>query len=98
MTHKEISEFYDSFLGSRMLDYRISGSNPRLDKAIRRIAETIRPGETLLALGCGTWLVAEKMAARLNNSIAGCGYETSPNNISYAHKTVRLKGAHFFDA
>jgi len=98
MTHKEISEFYDSFLGSRMLDYRISGSNPRLDKAIRRIAETIRPGETLLDLGCGIGLVAEKVAARLNNSIAVWGCDISPKNIWYARKTVRLKGAHFFEA
>ncbi len=94
----EVQDFYDDFLESRMLSYRLKGGNARLERAIERITSVLRPGESLLDLGCGIGLVAEQVAERMDHRLRCWACDLSPRNIWYARETVTSPAITFFVA
>jgi 2-polyprenyl-3-methyl-5-hydroxy-6-metoxy-1,4-benzoquinol methylase len=96
--HDDIRDFYDAFLESRMLAYRLDGPNQRLAKAIDRVAGVTRPNDRVLDLGCGIGLVVEELSARLGHNITVFACDISPRNIWYARKTIPAPNITFFEA
>jgi trans-aconitate 2-methyltransferase len=86
-------EFYDAFLQSRMLGYRV-GVNPRIRKAGQRVLEYVHPDSHVLELGCGIGIVTERVAKRATSGhVLGC--DLSEHNIWYAQQTVSQPNVEF---
>lgn len=98
MDDDDVRDFYDRFLESHMLRYRLTGRNERIERAVERITSVVRPGDTVLDVGCGIGIVAEQVAARFGESIRCWACDLSPRNIWYANKTVDSPNVTFFVA
>jgi trans-aconitate 2-methyltransferase len=86
-------EFYDAFLQSRMLSYRV-GNNPRIRKAGKRVLEYVDPESHVLELGCGIGIVTERVAKQATRGrVLAC--DLSENNIWYAQQTVKHSNVEF---
>lgn len=96
MNSDEIKSFYDDFLESRMLDYRIHG-NLRIDRAAERVLEFVCPDSHVLDIGCGIGIVSERIAGSLKDGHVW-GTDISDQNIWYARETVGQSHASFFTA
>jgi trans-aconitate 2-methyltransferase len=93
-----IRDFYDSFLESRMLQYRVGG-NYRIEMANEGALALVEPHFHVLELGCGIGLTSERICERLETGhLWAC--DISSRNIWYAQKTVRARArqATFFVA
>jgi trans-aconitate 2-methyltransferase len=89
-----VRRFYDAFLQSRMLSYRLQGS-PRIDAALRMVLPHIRRDSRVLDIGCGIGMAAERVAIRARDGFVwAC--DLSESNIWYARSTVRRPNAEFF--
>lgn len=90
----QVRDFYNNFLDSRMLNYRLYG-NPRIDKAVELIGQYTQGNSNILDIGCGIGLVSEKIAAKVKDGhVWAC--DIANNNIEYAKKTVSDKKITFF--
>lgn len=96
MQKNEVKEFYDNFLTSRMLNYRLHG-NLRLQKAIARILPEVKKEDKVLDVGCGIGIVTEQIAGAAKNGHVW-GIDISEKNIWYANQTIKKKCIDFFTA
>ncbi|MGE0825984.1 MAG: class I SAM-dependent methyltransferase [Candidatus Binatia bacterium] len=96
MSSGEVKHFYDDFMRSRMLNYRVHG-NLRLEKAIARILPEIQPHHRILDIGCGIGIVSERIAAAASKGRVW-GIDLSERNIWYAKQTVARKNLSLFVA
>lgn len=96
MDSAEVKSFYDDFLESKMLDYRIRG-NPRIDKATERILDYVHSSSHVLDVGCGIGITAERVADELEGGHVWA-FDISERNIWYARQTVERSNATFFAA
>ena len=86
-------EFYDAFLQSRMLGYRV-GVNPRIRKAGQRVLQYVHPDSHVLELGCGIGIVTERVAKQAKRGrVLGC--DLSEHNIWYARQTINQSNVDF---
>lgn len=96
MNSDDVRAFYDEFLKSKMLDYRIYG-NARIDKAIERILEYIEPNSRALDVGCGIGIVPEHVSeVATDGHVWAC--DISDRNVWYARQTVDRPNVTFFVA
>ena len=86
-------EFYDAFLQSRMLDYRV-GNNPRIRKAGQRVLQYVDPDSHVLELGCGIGIVTERVAKQAKRGHA-LACDLSERNIWYAQQTISQSNVEF---
>lgn len=96
MNSKDVKEFYDDFLESKMLDYRVRG-NPRIERAAERILDFIHPESNVLDVGCGIGITAERIADVVENGHVWA-FDISDRNIWYARETVNQQNVTFFVA
>jgi len=96
MDASEVESFYDDFLESRMLGYRISG-NPRIERATERILDFVRPKSNVLDVGCGIGITAERVAEQAEGGRVWA-FDISERNIWYARETVDHPNVTFFSA
>ena len=89
----DVRAFYDGFLRSRMLEYRLNG-NPRISSAQRRLLHYVSPDSVVLDLGCGIGLVTEAVAEKAALGLT-VGCDISESNIWYARQTVRAPNVRF---
>jgi trans-aconitate 2-methyltransferase len=96
MDPDQVRRFYDDFMRSRMVGYRLE-PNLRLAKAIERVRPWIRDGSRVLDVGCGIGIVSEQIAkvARHGEVV---GIDVSAENIWYARKTITLPNVRFLQA
>lgn len=94
MKTSEIKSFYDDFLESKMLEYRVRG-NPRIDRATDRILEFVDPNSNVLDVGCGIGIVPERVAMTLEEGHVWA-FDISERNIWYAKETVDSPNVSFF--
>jgi len=92
----DVRAFYDAFLESRMVQYRLFG-NQRIERAAQRIEPYVHPGHRVLDIGCGIGIVTERLAARARGGRVW-GIDLSPRNVWYASHTVRKSNVSFFTA
>ncbi|MGH7646485.1 MAG: class I SAM-dependent methyltransferase [Gemmatimonadaceae bacterium] len=92
----QVRAFYDEFLESRMVQYRLFG-NRRIERAAERIEPYIRRTHRVLDVGCGIGIVTERIAARAHDGRVW-GIDLSPRNVWYASHTVRKSNVSFFTA
>jgi cyclopropane fatty-acyl-phospholipid synthase-like methyltransferase len=92
----DVEQFYDEFLQSRMLDYRISG-NLRIDMATDRILEFVHPDSHVLDVGCGVGITAERVANQVETGHVWA-FDISKQNIWYARETIDNPNLTFFTA
>lgn len=96
MDTSEIKTFYDDFLESNMLGYRISG-NPRIERATERVLDFVRPDSHVLDVGCGIGITAERVARQVEGGHVWA-FDLSERNIWYARETVNESNLTFFVA
>lgn len=86
--------FYDRFLHSRMLAYRVYG-NRRIDLAFSRIRPFLSREMNVLEIGCGIGIISERIARRVRHGrVWAC--DLSPANIAFARRTVIRDNVEFF--
>ena len=91
---KEIQEFYDGFLRSQMLSYRLH-RNARIERAAARILPYVARESRVLDIGCGIGILAERISARAKlGHVWAC--DISEKNVWYAEQTVRASNVTFF--
>jgi len=96
MNSADVQSFYDDFLESKMLEYRVRG-NPRIKKAAERILDFIRPNIRVLEVGCGIGITTERIADEVEEGHVWA-FDISERNIWYARETVNRSNVTFFDA
>ena len=94
METSEVKSFYDDFLESKMLEYRIR-DNPRIDQATERILQFVDPDSNVLDVGCGIGIVPERVATMLEEGHVWA-FDISERNIWYARETVDDPSVSFF--
>jgi len=92
----DVRAFYNEFLESRMVQYRLFG-NQRIEQAARRIEPYVHENDRVLDVGCGIGIVTERIAARARAGRVW-GIDLSPRNVWYASHTVRKSNVSFFAA
>ena len=92
----DVRAFYNGFLESRMVQYRLFG-NQRIEQAARRIEPYVHEHDRVLDVGCGIGIVTERIAARARAGRVW-GIDLSPRNVWYASHTVRKSNVSFFTA
>lgn len=92
----DVQAFYDEFLQSRMLGYRLHGSL-RLEKAAARILPELTPDSLVLDIGCGIGIVTERMARVAKNGHVW-GVDISEKNVWYARQTAQRSNLTFLSA
>lgn len=97
MEQRKVKAFYNEFLDSRMLDYRISG-NKRINIAVNRIANYVNKGNNVLDAGCGIGIAAENIAKIVGDDGKVWACDISDKNIWYAQKTISQENISFFEA
>jgi 2-polyprenyl-3-methyl-5-hydroxy-6-metoxy-1,4-benzoquinol methylase len=97
MDEEKVKNFYNDFLESRMLNYRIYG-NKRISLAIDRISNFIKSEDKVLDVGCGIGMASEAISYGVgpNGYIWGC--DISDKNVWYAKQTVEKGNVTFFTA
>lgn len=94
MIENDVMQFYDSFLESKMLSYRLYG-NKRIDKAKDLILKLNNRNNIILDVGCGIGIIPEEISK--NTSAKHIfGIDLSKKNIWYAKQTVKRKNISFF--
>jgi trans-aconitate 2-methyltransferase len=96
MDPNRVREYYDGFLRSRMLNYRLY-ANARLDRAIERISPFVGTESNVLDIGCGIGIVTAKVAARASRGHVW-GIDLGHENIWYAKQTIRKSNLTFLEA
>jgi len=91
-----VQKFYDDFLASRMIGYRLYG-NLRLELAKQFLLPLINPKDVAAELGCGIGIVSEAIA-RANPLSQVVALDLSPSNIEYAKATIKERNLRFFQA
>ncbi len=91
-----VREYYDEFLRSRMVSYRLYG-NLRLDRAAERILPLVATDSKVLDIGCGIGIVTGKVAARASRGHVW-GIDLGHENIWYASQTIRNPNLTFLEA
>lgn len=95
MKSDEIKQFYNSFLQSRMVNYRLSNGNERINLATRFILNNIEPYYNILEIGCGIGIITERISKILKSGfIWAC--DISDQNIWYSKKSIHQKNIDFF--
>jgi len=94
MDNSEIKSFYDEFLETKMLDYRVHG-NLRIEKATERILDFVCQGDVVVDVGCGIGITTESISKRADHVWA---FDISERNIWYAQETVEESNTTFFSA
>ena len=95
MKSDEIKQFYNSFLQSRMINYRLNNGNKRINLATRFILNNIEPYYNFLEIGCGIGIITERISKILKSSfIWAC--DISDLNIWYSKKSIHQKNIDFF--
>lgn len=92
----KVKSFYDDFLESNMLGYRISG-NPRVERATERVLDFVYSDSYVLDVGCGIGITAERIARRVEKGHVWA-FDLSERNIWYARETVGEPNLTFFVA
>jgi trans-aconitate 2-methyltransferase len=95
MKSNTVREYYDEFLRSRMVDYRLY-RNLRLDRAAKRILPLVGTDSKVLDIGCGIGVVTSKVAARASRGHVW-GIDISRENIWYATQTIRRANLTFLE-
>jgi len=90
-----IKSFYDEFLRSRMVNYRLEG-NLRIEKAVARILPLLRRNSRVLDFGCGIGMVSEKMADAVPEGKV-VAVDVSAENVWYANQTIRKRNLVFLE-
>ncbi|MXU65949.1 class I SAM-dependent methyltransferase [Oceanomicrobium pacificus] len=85
--NQSIESFYDDFLKSKMIGYRVDG-NKRISLAIDFALRNIDANASVLDVGCGIGIATEQIAKKANPSKV-LGVDIAPENIGYARKTAR---------
>lgn len=89
----EVKTFYDDFLESRLIDYRIHG-NLRIQCALARILEYVTVDSMVIDVGCGIGIVTEAIGGvARKGKVWGC--DISARNIWYAERTIEMSNVHF---
>jgi trans-aconitate 2-methyltransferase len=96
MESNTVREYYNDFLRSRMVNYRLY-TNPRLDRAVERISPFVRTESNVLDIGCGIGIVTSKIAARVSRGHVW-GVDLGRENIWYASQTIRKANLTFLEA
>ncbi|MCS4149347.1 class I SAM-dependent methyltransferase [Salinibacter ruber] len=96
MESNDVEDFYDDFLESRMIQYRIYG-NPRIEQATERILSYLHSDSRVLDVGCGIGIVPERIAEQLEDGHVW-GIDISERNIWYARETISKGETTFFAA
>ena len=96
MESNTVREYYDEFLRSRMVNYRLYG-NLRLDRAAERILPFVGTDSKVLDIGCGIGIVTSKVAARASRGHVW-GIDLGRKNIWYARQTVQNANLTFLEA
>ena len=96
MDPDQVRRFYDDFMRSRMVGYRLE-PNLRLAKAIERVRPWIRDDSRVLDVGCGIGIFSEQIAKVARHG-AVVGIDLSAENIWYARKTIMLPNLRFLQA
>lgn len=91
-----MKSFYDDFLESQMLEYRISG-NLRIDRATDRILDFVCSESNVLDVGCGIGISAERVSGVVEEGHVWA-FDISERNIWYAQETVDRSNITFFEA
>lgn len=92
----DVKSFYDDFLESRMLWYRVSG-NPRIELATERALDFVHSGSHVLDVGCGIGITTEQVAEQTDEGHVWA-FDISERNIWYARETVDQSNVTFFTA
>ncbi len=88
-------QFYDEFLQTRMVKYRLD-DNPRLLRAMEFAEAAVAPDSHVLDIGCGIGIVTERLARKAaRGSVLGC--DLGAKNVWYASRTVRLPNVRFVE-
>ena len=89
----EVRDFYDEFLLSRMLSYRLHG-NLRIEKATARALDYVKPTSAILDIGCGIGIASEQMALLATEGhVWAC--DIGGKNVWYASQTIALPNVEF---
>jgi trans-aconitate 2-methyltransferase len=96
METNTVREYYDEFLRSRMVDYRLYG-NLRLDRASERILPFVKIDSNVLDIGCGIGMLTSKIAARATRGHVW-GIDLGHENVWYANQTIRNANLTFLEA
>jgi 2-polyprenyl-3-methyl-5-hydroxy-6-metoxy-1,4-benzoquinol methylase len=95
MDENEVKAFYNTFLKSTMVKYRLYG-NARIERASERIIAHIENKTKILDIGCGIGIATEKMALKANDGYVWA-IDLSDKNIWYANKTIKRKNIDFLE-
>lgn len=97
MQSNEVKEFYNAFLKSRMIDYRINDGNERINLASSFILKSINYNDNIFEIGCGIGIITERISKKIKNGFVwAC--DISDQNIWYSKQTIRSKNIDFFVA
>ena len=97
MEIKDVKQYYNEFLKSRMLTYGLSDGNERINSASDFILKNIGTKDNILEVGCGIGIITERIAYKLHQGfIWAC--DISDQNIWYAKQTIKNKNIDFFAA
>jgi trans-aconitate 2-methyltransferase len=96
MESNTVREYYDDFLRSRMVNYRLYG-NLRLDRAAERILPFVGRDSKVLDIGCGIGIVTSKVAARASRGHVW-GIDLGRENMWYASRTIWNANLTFLEA
>lgn len=93
MNSEEVKKFYDQFLESKMLQYRITG-NLRIKKATDRILEYVRKDSNVLEIGCGIGIISQEISKNAKEGQVWA-IDISPRNIWYARQSIKAQNITF---
>lgn len=96
MSNDDVKQFYDDFLETRMVNYRVR-LNGRLREAIALTQPLVKPGSVVADIGCGIGIVTEAMG-QAEPTARVFGVDLSTANIGYAKKTVKASNVSFHAA
>src|SRR5437764_11764825 len=89
----EIRHYYNRFLKTRMIGYRIYG-NIRIEAATRFFLENIDSDSTIVEIGCGIGIATEAIAKKTSRGRV-IGVDIGDENIWYAKKTISAPNVSF---
>lgn len=93
---KDVAEFYDRFLETRMLSYRVHG-NARIELASDLVCAHTSDGDAVADIGCGIGMTAEAVARRRPRARV-IGVDLSSANIRFAQHSVAAPNVQFLVA